>query len=178
MRFARTAMCAGSLGLSVTCLAGCGSGTLLSRSQAGELKHQLAQITQSLNARQCQQAATQIDTFRVTVNGLGSVDAGLISNLDQGAAAIERLAAKDCPVPATTIPKTTPATTPTPTTTTTKTTPTTTTKTTPTTTPTTPTTTTTTTTPTTPTTTTTTGPGSGGAGLGGGSGSGSGGGGG
>jgi hypothetical protein len=164
MRFAKRALSVGGLLFAVTSLAGCGSsGTLLSADQARELKGQLNQVSQSLSARQCQQAANLITNFRSTVDGMNSVDQNLIANLDQGASRLSQLAAKQCPVHPVQHPKTT-----TQTTTTQTTPPTTTTQTT-----TTSTTTQTTTTPTTttqPTTTQTTpaGPGSGGAGLSGG----------
>ena len=170
MRFANRALSVGGLLLAVAGLSGCGSsGSLLTAGQANELKGQLSQVSQSLSARQCLQAANQITNFRSTVDGLGSVDQTLVSNLDQGASRLSQIAARQCPVQ--TVPHTTTQTQPT-TTTTTPTTPTqpTTTPTTPTqpaTTPTTP------TTPTQPTTTpTTTGPNSGGVGVGGGQGNG------
>ncbi|HWD86126.1 MAG TPA: hypothetical protein VG321_10265 [Solirubrobacteraceae bacterium] len=166
MRFANRALSVGGLLLTVTGLAACGtSGSLLSAGQASELKGELALVSQSLSARQCQQAANQITTFRSTVDGLNSVDQNLVANLDQGASRLSQLATKECPAQ-TVHHTTTPKTTTTPTTTTATTTATTTTPTTPTQ---------TTTTPTTPTQTTTTqttstGPGSGGAGLSGGDG--------
>jgi ferredoxin len=167
MRFANRALSVGGLLLAVTGLASCGSGgTLLSADQANELKGQLAQVAQSISARQCQQAANQITNFRSTVDGLNSVDQSLVANLDQGASRLSQLAARQCPVQAvhhTATINTTPATT-TQTTTTTTTAPTTTTQ--------------TATTQTTPTqttpTSTTTGPGTGGVGLPGGDGNGNG----
>jgi hypothetical protein len=170
MRFANRALSVGGLLLTVTGLAACGtSGSLLSANQARELKGQLTQVSQSLSARQCQQAANQITNFRSTVDGLNSVDQNLVANLDQGASRLSQLAGRECPaqtVHHTVAPKTTPAPS-TPTQTTTATTPP----------PSTPTQ--TATTPTTPTQTTTTqttptGPGSGGAGLPGGNGNGNG----
>lgn len=169
MRFVNRALSVGGLLLTVTGLAACGnSGSLLTAGQAGELKGQLTQVSQSLGARQCQQAANLITNFRSTVDGLNSVEQNLVANLDQGASRLSQLAAKECPVRAvhhTTRPKTTTTTTATTTTPTqTSTTPTTPTQ--------------TSTTPTTPTQTTTTqtttGPGSGGVGLPGGNGNGNG----
>ncbi len=169
MRFANRALSVGGLLLTVTGLAACGtSGSLLSADQASELKGQLTQVSQSLNARQCQQAANQITTFRSTVDGLNSVDQSLVANLDQGASRLSQLAANKCP--AHTVHHTTPKTTTTPATTTQTTTTTTTTPTIPTQTSTTP----TTPTQTTTTQTTPTGPGSGGVGLSGGDGNGNG----
>jgi hypothetical protein len=170
MRFANRALSVGGLLLTVTGLAACGtSGSLLSADQANELKGQLGQVSQSLSARQCQQAANQITNFRSTVDGLNSVNQNLVADLDQGASRLRQLAAKECPtqtVHHTVAPKTTT----TPATITQTTTATTTTPTIPTQ---------TSTTPTTPTQTTATqppppGPGSGGVGLSGGNGNGNG----
>ena len=170
MRLSNRALSVGGLIFAVICLAACGSGGgLLSAYQASELKSQLTNISQSLNARQCAQAANEISNFRNTVDGLGA-SSTLINNLDQGASTVSQLAARECPVATRKPPTntaTTPATTaatPPPTTTTTAPPPTTTQ----------PTTTTPTPPSTTPTTTTPTGPGSGGAGLGGGNGNGNG----
>jgi uncharacterized phage infection (PIP) family protein YhgE len=97
MRFANRALSVGGLLLTVTGLAACGSsGSLLSANQARELKGQLAQVSQSLSARQCQQAANQITNFRSTVDGLSSVDQNLVANLAQGASRLSQLAAGEC----------------------------------------------------------------------------------
>lgn len=170
MRFLNRATCVGGLVLASTCLAACGSGgSLLSAYQANELKSQLDQVSRSLSAGQCQQAANQLSNFRSTVDGLGSVNQTLITNLDQGAATIHQLARRECPVVTHTVkpkpPKPTTTSTPTTNSTPTTSTPST---------PTTQTTPATTTTPTTPTTPSTTGPGSGGVGLSGGGGNGNG----
>lgn len=172
MRLLNRALSVGGLLAAVTCLAACGSsGSLLTADQANELKGQLSQVSQSLSAHDCQQAANQITNFRSTVDGLGTVAQALVSNLDQGASRLSQLAARECPTQVvhhtTTTQATTSATTA----------PTTTATTPPTTTATTPTQTATTPAPPTQTSTTptTSGPGSGGVGLSGGQGNGNGG---
>ena len=99
MRFANRALSVGGLLLVCIGLTACGSGgSLLSRGQASELRNQLAQVSQSLNAHQCQQAANLITNFQGTVDGLSSVDQNLVANLNQGASHLSQVAARQCPV--------------------------------------------------------------------------------
>jgi hypothetical protein len=109
MRLSNRALSVGGLIFAVLCLAACGSGGgLLSADQASELKSQLTNISQSLDAHDCSQAANEISNFRNTVDGLG-VSSTLIDNLDQGTSTVSQLARRHCP--ATTHKRQTPTTT-------------------------------------------------------------------
>jgi hypothetical protein len=99
MGFANRAIVAAGLGFAVSALVGCGgSGSLLSGDQASRLSAQLEQASVDLSSSNCRLAASDINTFRSSVDGLNSVNATLIRNLDQGAQTIQTLAAKECPV--------------------------------------------------------------------------------
>jgi hypothetical protein len=99
MGFANRAIVAAGLGFAVSALVGCGgSGSLLSGGQANQLSAQLDRASQDLYAYHCRDAADDINNFRSSVDGLSSVNATLIRNLDQGAQTIQQLAAKDCPI--------------------------------------------------------------------------------
>jgi hypothetical protein len=99
MGFANRAIVAAGLGFAVSALVGCGgSGSLLSSGQANGLSAQLEQASEYLDNGQCQDAQSQIASFRSSVDGLNSVNSTLIGNLDQGATTIAQLAQRDCPV--------------------------------------------------------------------------------
>jgi hypothetical protein len=99
MGFANRAIVAAGLGFAVSALAGCGgNGSLLSGSQADRLSSRLELASQDLQAYKCRAAASDISGFRDAVDGLNSVNATLIRNLDQGASKIAQLAASECPV--------------------------------------------------------------------------------
>ena len=99
MGFANRAIVAAGLGFAVSALVGCGgSGSLLSSDQASRLSAQLEQASVDLSSSSCRSAANDINTFRSSVDGLSSVNATLIRNLDQGAQTIQTLAARECPV--------------------------------------------------------------------------------
>lgn len=98
MRLANRAFGAAGACFAMAVLAGCGSnGTLLSAGQAGALTGQLNRISEELSAGNCQEAASQIQSFQNAVSGLGSVNQTLVSNLDQGASTIATLAQRRCP---------------------------------------------------------------------------------
>ena len=99
MGFANRAIVAAGLGFAVSALVGCGSsGSLLSSDQASRLSAQLEQASVDLSSSNCRSAASDINTFRSSVDGLNSVNATLIRNLDQGAQTIQTLADRECPV--------------------------------------------------------------------------------
>jgi TolA-binding protein len=99
MGFANRAIVAAGLGFAVSALVGCGgSGGLLSGAQANRLSTQLEQASQDLASSDCRSAEGDINTFRSSVNGLNSVNATLIRNLDQGAQRIQTLAESECQV--------------------------------------------------------------------------------
>jgi hypothetical protein len=99
MGFANRAIVAAGLGFAVSALVGCGgSGSLLSGGQANQLSAQLEQASQDLASFHCRSAASDINTFRSSVDALNSVNATLIRNLDQGAQTIQTLADRECPV--------------------------------------------------------------------------------
>lgn len=135
MRTLHRALLAGSLGLVVAFVAGCGGGAgLLSGDQASALQNQLDKVSSALSAGHCANVRSATRALADQVASLPStINATLRQDLDQGASQVSTLAVQQCrPATNTNTTPTTPATTTT----------------------TTPTTTATTTTPTTPTTTT------------------------
>ena len=121
MGYAHRAVLAGGLGLAASILVACGgSSGLLSGGQAGNLNAQLDQVSQAVNAGQCAAAANAASAFSLAVQNLpGSVNAGLVNNLQQGAQTISVLAARDCRLQSTTTTTTSSSTTSSSTTTTT-----------------------------------------------------------
>jgi len=109
MGYAHRAVLAGGLGLAASILVACGgSSGLLSGGQAGNLNAQLDQVSQAVNAGQCAAAANAASAFSLAVQNLpGSVNAGLVNNLQQGAQTISVLAARDCRLQSTTTTTTT-----------------------------------------------------------------------
>jgi hypothetical protein len=152
MRYAPRALLAGGLGFAASLLVACGgSAGLLSTDQASTLNAALDQVSSAVQANNCGAASSAATSLTNAVQNLpSSINPTLTSDLNQGVATVQTLAARDCGRVTTTTTKTTPPTTTKSTTTTTSSTTTTTS-----TTPTIPTTTTSTTTTTTPATTTT-----------------------
>ena len=115
MGFAHRAFVAAGVGFAAAAIVGCGSsgGSLLSASESNTLSEQLNHVTQALDDSNCTLAREYLAEFNSTVNGLGGVNATLISNLNQGASTIQSLANRDCQssVPTTTTAKTRPRTT-------------------------------------------------------------------
>jgi hypothetical protein len=99
MRFGNKAAVAAGLGFTAAAVVGCGSsGNLLSSAQATQLRAQLTKASTALADGDCSGAAGYISNFQTKVDELGSVNQTLASNLQAGAAKIEQLASKECPV--------------------------------------------------------------------------------
>jgi hypothetical protein len=103
MRLANTALIAGGLGFAVSALVGCGSsGGLLTAADANQLDSQLNLAATALALGQCDRAAAAIANFTSAVDGFGSVDGKLITDLDRSAATIAQLIQHECPTVTTT----------------------------------------------------------------------------
>jgi hypothetical protein len=97
MGFANRATLAAGIGFAVAALAGCGSGGgLLSRSEADQLDTQLSNASSALSAGNCKGAEVALENFTSSVEGLVSINATLLSNLDAGARKILTLTLAEC----------------------------------------------------------------------------------
>jgi hypothetical protein len=121
MRFAPKVLPLLALGCAAALLVACGDRSgLLSGSQSGNLQDALAAVQSACAGGDPSHAAVAAQSFADRVNALppGTVDRGLIENLQDGASTLETLVARSCADAATTTTTPTVTTTTTPTTTT------------------------------------------------------------
>ena len=109
MGFAHRASVAAGVGFAAAAIAGCGSsgGRLLSQSQANRLTAELNNVQQTLDDGECTGAQRYLTQFQNDLNQLGSVNATLVANLNQGASTIQSLtnASSECKSDTVTTPK-------------------------------------------------------------------------
>jgi len=98
MRYAPRAILAGGLGFAVSCLAACGGGAgLLSGDQSIALSGQGNEINSAVQSGNCGAAINASAALNKDVQTLpATINPTLRSNLTQGAATIQQLAARDC----------------------------------------------------------------------------------
>jgi hypothetical protein len=117
MGFGSRALLAAVLGFAAAFVVACGSSNgLLSSEQSSSIAAQLTSISNAVQAGHCGQATTASRNLTNVISNLPSgVNQTLVSNLGQGASAVQELAVKDCKTQSTSTPTVTVPTTPTPT---------------------------------------------------------------